>query len=57
MNEMEIPKGYTEILQQKLNRENDKLWSPHSFKYYFRVPGATMDAAGLVILENALTKS
>ena len=31
MNETDIPKGSSEILQQKLNGENDKLRIPHSF--------------------------
>ena len=57
MNEMEIPKGQSEILQQKLNGENDKLWIPHSFQKYIRPPGATLDTAGLVILKNALRKA
>ena len=31
MNETDIPKGSSEILQQKLNGENDKLRTPYSF--------------------------
>lgn len=57
MNEIEIPKGYSKILQQKLNRENDKLQSPHSFKWCVRIPGTTLDTGGLVILKTTLRKS
>jgi hypothetical protein len=56
MNEMEIPKGYSEILQQKLNRENDMLWKPHSSYWYIQVPGATLDIVGIVFLKIALKR-
>lgn len=49
MNEMDIPKGSSEILQQKLNGENDKLRIPHSFQEYIGLPGAAPDTASLVI--------